>query len=286
MRIATAEGPRFRQDGVEVGGTAGRRMAEFLDLVSATYDPDTRLRADVTANFPVGAGLASSAAIFCAVAAAAVSTCGGRISREDLSGLARRGSGSAARSVYGGLVEWRRGERGDGSDSIAIPIESDPDWSLGMAVAIVSEAKKAFASRDAMRHVEATSPLFPGWLAAQDADLAAAREAIAARDLPRLGTIAEENCLRMHATSMAARPPVLYWLPATLALMRRVVEIREAGTPAYFTIDAGPQVKVLCASQDLPAVAAGLRDVPGVVRIVCSGPGPGVSMVAGEAPWR
>jgi diphosphomevalonate decarboxylase len=278
--------PRFTQNGVPVRDVPGDRMARFLERIATSAGADVRLRADVTANFPVGAGLASSAAIFCAVTAAGLSALGRKLDLTALSGLARQGSGSAARSVFGGLVEWQRGDAPDGSDSVAHQILGEDAWDLALLVAITSEQMKRTASRDAMRHVADTSPLYAGWLAAQGEDLAAMRRAIAARDLPEVGRIAEENCLRMHATGFGARPPVIFWTPATLSVIDAVRSLRDAGTPAWFTIDAGPQVKVLCAPRDAGTVAGKLADVPGVLRVLRSGPGRGVEMVDGEAPWR
>jgi diphosphomevalonate decarboxylase len=281
-----AEAPvRFQQDGAPVEGLAGRRMAEFLDLAATRFGGES-LSVEVTADFPVAAGLASSAAIFAAVAAASAAACEARIDLDHLSALARRGSGSAARSVHGGFVEWRRGERPDGTDSIAVPLLAPGAWDVAMAVAVVSEAKKEVGSRDAMEHVAATSPLYAGWLAAQDEDLAEMRVAIERRNLEHVGRIAEENCLRMHATAIAARPPVLYWAPATLEVMSLVRRMRAEGLAGWYTMDAGPQVKVLCAARDLDAIAARLAAVPGVSRVLRAHPGPGVCIVEGPCPWR
>ncbi len=276
--------PRFRQDGRAVEGRPGRQMEAFLDLVSTRFGGDP-LSVDVVADFPVAAGLASSAAIFAAVAAAGASACEGRIDLDDLSALARRGSGSAARSVHGGFVEWNRGEREDGTDSIATPLLAPEAWDVAMAVAVVSEARKDVGSRDAMGHVARTSPLYPGWLAAQEDDLLAMRVAIERRDLERVGTIAEENCLRMHATAIAARPPILYWAPATLEVLALVRRMRAEGLGGWFTMDAGPQVKVVCAGGDLDAVSAKLAEVPGVARVIRARPGPGVRILEGPCPW-
>lgn len=277
-------GARFVQNGAPVGGVAGQRMAEFLDGLAGESRRGS-LCATVEANFPVGAGLASSAAIFCAVSAAALAALGRKTSLIDLSGLARQGSGSAARSVFGGFVEWARGSRDDGRDSVAHQILPETAWDVALLVAITSEGMKRHPSRDAMRHVAQTSPLYAGWLAAQDEDLAAMRAALASRDLAVVGRISEENCLRMHASGLGARPPVLFWSPATVAVMDAVRDLRDAGTPAWFTIDAGPQVKVLCAPADAAQIGQRLASVPGVLRVLRSGPGSGVAMRRGEAPW-
>ncbi len=281
----TGPGSRFRLNGAAVEGIPEARMAAFLDHVAAGAGVRTRLGAELEVDFPVGAGLASSAAIFCAVATAAASAVGLRRDRRTLSALARRGSGSACRSVHGGFVEWHRGERTDGEDSVAEPLLGEDRWDLGVAVAIVSQAAKACGSREAMERVARTSPLYPGWIEAQAEDLATARRAIAERDLEALGRLAEENCLRMHATCLAARPPILFLRPATWAVVEAVRDLRERGIAAYFTIDAGPQVKVLCRRSDLDGVAAALSRVPGVERVVRTGPGRGVEMLEGRPPW-
>lgn len=282
---AEAGAAGFVQDGVPVAGLAAERMHAFLAEVARRGGLADPLRADVRANFPVGAGLASSAAIYCAVAAAGASVAGLALSKTELSGLARLGSGSAARSVFGGFVEWARGDRSDGIDSVAHPVLGERDWDVAVAVAVVSEDRKKDASRDAMEHVARSSPLYSGWLGAQAEDLAGARRATLARDLARLGEIAEENCLRMHATCLAARPPIVYFRPTTLAVIEAVQALRREGTQAYFTIDAGPQVKVMCEGKSLERVSAAIASVPGVQRVIPTRPGPGVRMIEGAAPW-
>lgn len=286
VRVDEPSAPRFLGGGEVVTGRAAERMDAYLDWLGTQLGSRARLTTQVGTTFPVGAGLASSAAIHCAVAVAAASALGVSVDRARLSRLARVGSGSAARSVYGGWVEWHRGRREDGEDSGATQLLPEGDWPLAMVVAIVHEGQKEVPSRDAMRHVAATSPLYAGWIAAQDEDLAAMRTAIAARDMTAVGTIAEENCLRMHAITFAARPPVLYWSPVTLAAMEAVRALRREGRDAYFTIDAGPQVKVLCRPEDVDAVATAMREVPGVVRTLRARIGRGVEVLEGPTPWK
>ena len=234
----------------------------------------------------MAAGLASSAAIYCATASAALSYLEVSVSRQELSAIARRGSGSAARSVFGGLVEWHRGTDPVGTDSFAEPLLAPEDWALGMVVAILDEGQKKTSSRDAMQHVAETSPLYGGWLAAQENDLSGMRRAIESRDFAAMGRITEESTLRMHAVTMAARPAVLYWQPATLEVMQTVRELRESGVAAYFTMDAGPQVKVLCQQHDMEAVGKKLEALPAVLRVLQARAGGGVRILEGSTPWK
>ncbi len=286
VRVGDTGAARFLGGGEVVSGTAADRMAAYLDWLGPQLGTNERLTTEVEATFPVGAGLASSAAIHCAVAVAAASALGACVDRSRLSRLARVGSGSAARSIYGGWVEWHRGERDDGEDSGATQLLGEDTWPLAMVVAIVHDGPKEVPSRDAMRHVARTSALYAAWIEAQPDDLAAMRTAIAARDLTAVGTIAEENCLRMHAITFAARPPVLYWAPATLAAMEAVRGLRTRGCEAYFTIDAGPQVKVLCSPQNVDTVAETMAAVPGVVRTLRSTLGGGAEVLEGPTPWK
>jgi len=266
-------------DGEPAQGVERDRVVRFLDLIRAQARCDGSARVVTRSRVPRGAGLASSAAAFAALALAGSRAAGLRLEPPALSALARRGSGSAARSIFGGFVEWRRGERPDGSDSIAEPLLEPGAWDLRVVVAITSLAPKAISSRDGMARA-ADSPFYPAWVAGVDADLAEARAAIRARDLPRLGHLAEHSALAMHAVGLAARPPLLYWRGATVECVHRVWALRADGTPAFVTIDAGPQVKVLCEPADAGRVADALAAVPGVERIVTCAPGGGAEVVA------
>jgi diphosphomevalonate decarboxylase len=130
-----------------------------------------------------------------------------------------------------------------------------------------------------MEHTARTSPYYPAWVAGVAADLAAARAAIAARDLVGLGQVAERSALRMHAAAMAADPAVIYWNPATLGAIGAVRALREAGTPVFFTIDAGPHLKALCRPEHADRVREALAEVPGVSETLIASPGPGAEVV-------
>lgn len=271
-------------DGAPLTGEPLAKVVRFLDLVRASADPATAaLSARVTSTntVPTAAGLASSASGFAALAGAASAAFGLDLAPRDLSRLARRGSGSASRSIYGGFVVWRAGdltspERGD-LTSFAEPIPVAPDLDVAMAVVVLNAGPKSIGSREAMARTVATSPYFPAWVDHTEGDVAEAAAAIAAGDLEQLGEIAEASALRMHATMLAARPAVRYLAPASLEVLDAVAALRAAGTGAWATMDAGPNVKVLCARADLDAVTAVLAD-GGRRRVLPALPGPGLSV--------
>lgn len=274
------EGPdRCMIDGAVASGLDGERVIRFVDVVRSEAGVRAPALVRTTSGVPTGAGLASSAAAFASVAVAASRAAGLHLEPPALSALARRGSGSASRSIFGGFVEWHRGERADGRDSIAEPLLAADAWPVRMVVAVTSTARKAVSSREGMARAVA-SPLYPAWVETAEADLAEARRAIAAHDLEALGLVAEHSALKMHAIGLAARPPLLYWRGATVECVHRVWSLRAEGVRGWVTIDAGPQVKVLCEPSDADRIAAALRDVPGVERVLTCAPGKGVEVRA------
>jgi diphosphomevalonate decarboxylase len=254
-------------------------VLRFVDLVRSEAGIEARASIRTTSGVPKGVGLASSAAAFAALAMATSRAAGLRLEAPALSALARRGSGSAARSIFGGFVEWHRGERADGRDSMAEPLLAPGAWDVRMVVAVTSTARKAVSSSEGMRRA-ASSPLYPAWVETAERDLADARRAIVARDLDALGLVAEHSALKMHAVGLGARPPLIYWRGATIECVHRVWELRTCGVRGYVTIDAGPQVKVLCEPADADRIAAALRDVPGVERVLTCAPGTGAEVRA------
>ena len=266
-------------NGQRATGAEGRRVSVFLDLVRRMAGERRKAEVEVHTGFPVSAGLASSASTFAALALAASSAAKLSLAPAELSVLARRGSGSAARSIFGGFVEWLPGEASDGSDSFSVQVAPRNHWQLGVVVAVTETSRKQVGSGEGMARALRESPFFPAWLGSHDVDLDAIRQGVLDRDLALVGKTAEHNCLKMHAVSMAARPALLYWTPATFAVIQRVVQLREEGTDAYFTIDAGPQVKVLCPWSQRTTVADALRAVDGVQRVLLSEPGPGAELM-------
>jgi diphosphomevalonate decarboxylase len=232
------------------------RVAKFLDIVRARAGITTHARVESANDFPTAAGLASSASAFAALALAATRAAGLSLDDRELSVLARRGSGSAARSIFGGFSEMARGNRADGEDSFATPIASD--WDVRLVIAATVTGPKSTLSTDGMRHTAETSPYYDAWVRMSEADLKTARDAIARRDLEALGTVTEASCLSMHASAMAARPAVVYFHGATIEGWRIIQELRKSGVPAWFTCDAGPHVKALTVAKHAEEVERAL----------------------------
>jgi diphosphomevalonate decarboxylase len=252
------------------------RVTQCLDSVLGT----DRLRARVISesNFPIAAGLASSASSFAALVVAASAAGGRERTTHELARLAGAASGSAARSLYGGFVELRN----DG-DSIAVQTILDGEsWPMRVIAAVTSTAPKPVSSGEAMEASRKTSPFYARWVEEQDSDLSTARDAITARDFGKLASIAEHNCLKMHSVMWASRPPVVYWNAATIACLERVRQLQADGAAAFFTIDAGPQVKVVCLPGDESQVAEALSNTPGVESVLASGIGAGAALMNGD----
>jgi diphosphomevalonate decarboxylase len=280
---ATASGDTLSLGGAPAPDGELRRVSAFLDLVRQRAGVSHRARVESRNNFPTGAGLASSASGFAALAVAATHAAGLRLSAAELSILARQGSGSAARSIFGGFAAMARGEAADGHDAVAAPLLAADAWPLAVLVAITSTAQKSVGSTEGMERTRHTAPFYAPWLDTQEADLAEARGAIAARDFAALAAIAEHSCMKMHGLMLAARPSLVYWNPTTLAALQEVIRLRDAGTPVFFTIDAGPQVKAVCLPEARGRVQATLAALPGVQQVLVAGLGPGAHLV--EDAW-
>jgi len=279
-------------NGVAVEGEPLAKVSRHLDRVAHALGQNGRPRAEVRShnNFPTAAGLASSASAFAALTVAATAALqpadrGWSLEeagwRGRLAILARQGSGSAARSLFGGLVVLGTGTPGQVDSAAATQLLTPADWpELRLVIGVATEAAKDTASSDGMRHTSATSPYFAPFVAAAPAELRAATEAIHARDLERLGLIAERSALRMHASALAADPGVVYLRGATIEGLHTLRALRKRGVAAFFTCDAGPHPKALTTAADADAVAAALATVPGVLRTIIARAGAGARVTA------
>jgi len=278
MRVQFDEA--LADDELHVNGDPAPRMlarvSRCLDHVAGL----DRRRASVvsTGNFPIAAGLASSASAFAALVVAANAAAGKSLDTLQMARQAGRASGSAARSLYGGFVELSAN-----ATSINVRSILDPqDWPMTVVVAVTASGAKPLSSGDAMQRSAETSPFYDRWIDGQEADLAVARQAVASRDFATLAAAAEHNCLKMHSVMWTSRPPIVYWNSATIACMETIRELQEKGLPVFFTIDAGPQLKAVCLPEVGDSVLDALRATAGVIDIMQTRLGHGARLT-GEA---
>jgi diphosphomevalonate decarboxylase len=250
------------------------RISKFLDILRKRAGVQRFAEIISENNFPTGAGLASSASGFAALTVAAARALNLDLSPTQLSELARRGSGSAARSIFGGFVEMKLGEKSDGSDAIAIPLYEETYWPLDMLIIITSATEKEVGSTEGMNLTAETSPYYRNWVDSAPADLAAMREAIKRKDFQQLGEISEYSCFKMHGLALSARPGLLYWNDLTVSLIHEIHSLRRKGLPAYVTIDAGPQVKVICLPEYSERIQKELAQIEGIKKILKTSIGP------------
>ena len=261
----------FALDGQPASGEILARVSAHLDRMRALAGVTICANVESSNTFPASAGIASSASGFAALTAAGTAALGLNLSPHQLSALARLGSGSACRSMIGGWAEWLPGTRHE--DSYAVQIAPPEYWDVRDLVAVVSQERKATSS--AQGHTLArSSPLFAGRLRKVESTLPVVRKAILARDFHVLGALAEADALSMHAVMLTSRPPLVYWLPATLELIHAVQAWRAEGAPCYFTIDAGPNVHVLTLPETAEEIQTRLKAMSCVSRVIACAPGP------------
>lgn len=219
-------------------------------------------------NFPTGAGLASSASGFASLTLAAARVFGLDLGPDELSVWARMsGSGSAARSTLGGYVEWPSPGAGD-MEGPARQLAPPGHWDLRDVIALVDPGEKAVSSREGHRRA-GSSPHYRKRVELVGERLSEVRGALRQRDLARLGPVLERDAVELHLVAMSSRPPVFYWAPGTLRVMEAVRGLRSGeGAAAYYTIDAGPNVHVVCAPEDEERVVERLRELPPVREIL------------------
>lgn len=252
---------------------------QTIDLKIAGWLVDLRQRFDIppleihsSNNFPTASGLASSASGFAALITAINTHCSLGLDNNQCSIWARRASASAARSMQGGWASlagphWH-------VDSI------DSDWSMRVIVAITDSQRKSVSSSVGMAQTKDTSPYYPAWVETTNQDFAQALGLVEAQDFAGLAELAEHSCLKMHGVMLSSQPGLIYWKPATLAVIHAIRELRADGLPVFFTIDAGPQVKAICLPEAAEAVEQKLKSIEGVQKTLNVGLGPGARLAS------
>jgi len=267
----------WERDEVIIGGEPQsgpprERVSAHLDVIRARAGMALCARVESRNNFPTGTGIASSASAFAALSLAAVAAAGLHLTEPELSALARRGSGSAARSIPGGFVEWAMGQEGQPDTSFAFRIAPHDHWDLRDVIAVVSQKHKSVGSTSG-HALAMTSPLQAARVASVPERLARTREALLARDFGHFADLVEVDSNLMHAVMMTSAPPLLYWEPITIAIMKSVRRWRSEGLAVCYTIDAGPNVHCLCPAEAAAEVERRLREILDVKRVLVAAPG-------------
>ncbi len=246
-------------------GIERERVVRYLDIWRSENYISGHLRIDSENSFPMASGLASSSSAFAALATALNELSEQRISQTMLSQLARRGSGSAARSISGGLSSLSSGD--NPASRLLVPAEDVP-W--GMVVGVVDSDDKKYSSRAGMKLAEQSSPYYRRWVLQARHDYRYMLHALRSWDLVEVGELAESNSNAMHGCMLASRPSLMYWQAGTMDIMHSVVSWREEGLLAYYTVDAGSHVAVLCHLDDLSEVAERMQSINSVVRVIAN----------------
>jgi len=257
-------------NGREVTGAGLDRVSYILDIIRGMANIHERAEVMTENNFPSGAGIASSASAFAALALAGSKAAGLNLSEPELSRLARRGSGSASRSIPGGFVEWQMGTTDE--DSFAFSIAPPDHWNLVDCIAIVSASHKKTGSTEG-HSVAPTSPLQAARVADAPRRLEICRDAILNKDFDSFVSIVELDSDMMHAVMMTSTPALHYWKPASLDVMDSVRAWRREGIPACCTMDAGANVHVISLETEAHIVDKRLREIRGVEDVLVARPG-------------
>jgi len=259
-----------------VTGKGLDRVSYILNLVRKMANINERAEVTSENNFPAGAGIASSAAAFAALALASSRAAGLTLSEAQLSVLARRGSGSASRSIPAGFVEWQMGQSEE--DSYAFSIAPVDHWNLVDCVAIVSSSHKKTGSTEG-HAIAGTSPLQNARVADAPRRIEICRNAILKKDFEAFANIIEHDSDMMHSVMMTSNPPLMYWQSATIEIFHQVREWRASGLPVGYTVDAGANVHVICLGEYAKEIEKRLRELPGVSNVLVAGAGGAAKLV-------
>jgi len=253
------------------------RIIEHLERIRNLAKINTKARVVTRNNFEKAAGMASSASGFAALSLAGSRAAGLNLSDKELSILARQGSGSACRSISGGIVVWHKGE--DNQSSYAEQIKFNDQWGLRILLVKIKDSKeKKISSTEGMKKA-LLSPYFK--LAIDEAEKNVKRtvKALRENDWKVFGEVVEAECFRLHMLTMTSKPPIIYWKPGTLEVFSQVFEMRKKRVEGFVTVDAGSHVHVICREKDVEKITMKLNKIRDVERVLVSGIGKGARVI-------
>jgi diphosphomevalonate decarboxylase len=266
-------------NGIPQSGGALTRVSQHLTMIRERTGIRGYAKVESSNNFPMGAGIASSASSSAALAVAAVHAAGLELSERELTTLARLGSGSAARSVPSGFVEWYTGETHD--ESYAESMAAPDYWDLVDVIAVVSTEHKDIGSTQGHQTAK-SSPLQNARVESAKERFAICKSAILNRDFATFANIVELDSNIMHGVMMTSTPRLFYWFPTSLIIMREIPRWRSGGLQVCYTLDAGPNVHCICLRNDVEIVSERLKALSGVMDIKIAGAGVGAVVISSE----
>lgn len=260
-------------DNIDLGCThspqAIEKVVDYINWFRKRYEIKEYFAISSSNNFPTAAGLASSASGFSALAIGLASLCGLNLNKRELSVLARQGSGSAARSVEGGVVLWHAGTNTDGSDCYAEQLFDEKYLQdLRVLIVIVEDREKKVSSRKGMQLTIQTSPSYNQWLVTSEIRLTKMITALTNKDFLSLGNLAEEDWQGMHTSMLDTQPPLNYWTSTSYAAINTVKKLQQQKIECFFTTDAGPNVFIICQQAHVDLIKQTLEKIPGIKRII------------------
>lgn len=267
---------QYAKDTIEIDGDSfsaeeNARVVEHLDRVRALAKIQTKAKVITKNNFPKGVGAASSASGFAALSVAAAKAAGLNLSEKELSMLAREGSGSASRSIPGGFTVWNKGESSETSFAERIP--HPEEWDIAVLLVFVGELnQKKVGSTEGMR-LASTSPYFIEAVTQAQKNIERLHTALDTANWNLLGQVTEDECYRLHTICMTSTPNILYWRGTTVDIFQTLYTLREKNIHAFFTVDAGPHVHVVCKKEDVATIKAEIQKLQDITDIVECGVG-------------
>jgi len=274
--------PNLRNDEIEFIGEHCQdeecvRVINHLDRIRKRAKTKLYARVCTKNSFPKGTGIASSASGFAALTVAATASIGLHLNEKETTILARLGSGSACRSIPDGFAWWHAGT--SSKSSFAESVFPSTWWNIVDVICIVSKETKKVSSSDGMEAVK-TSPFWKPRVKGIPEKITQLYQAIKTRNIISMGEILEEDAISMHCVMMTQNPPLFYWNEYTMRVIEAVYALRAEGVPAYFTMDAGPNVHILCRHEDAETIGNTMKSVGGVQTVIQAKPSEGTRIVS------
>lgn len=272
--IEESDNMEFYLNDKKLDEASTKRVFKYIDTLQKKFDVSGNLSIHSINHVPTAAGLASSSSAFAALAGAFAKFYNLDVDNRELSRMARIGSGSASRSIFGGFAIWQKGR--DDESSYAYALDEHPEMDLYLLAVELNSHKKKISSTMGMKDAQ-SSPFFEPWLKRNDFELSEMIDAIKNDNFTKLGETAELNASEMHAINLTAQPGFTYFEPDTIHAIKLVEDLRKRGIECYYTIDAGPNIKILTQLRNIKEIKKIFESEFNNVNIIKASFGPGIS---------